>query len=99
MFGLDALGQAVVPVVLEQRDAVELETLIEHFECVNDRRTVSAVLAQPSARVRVGLEQGVVTSERIRVKLFGLPASSGGDRVVKQHEDDAEQEGDDHRRK
>ena len=90
-----ALGQAVVAVVLKHGDVFELETLIEHFESMDHRRAVGAVLAQPGARV-LGLEQRLAALEGAGVEPLGFATRERGDRIVEQHETDPEQEGDDH---
>ena len=98
MFGLDPLGQAVIVIVLEDRDALELEPLVEHFERMDDGGTVGAVLAEPRAAAALGLEQRLAAPEGGGVEPLGLAASGRGNRIIDQHEHDPEQEGDDHRR-
>ena len=92
------LGQAVIAIVLEDRDVLKLEPLVQHFERMDDGGTVGAVLAEPRAAAALGLEEGLAAPEGGGVEPLGLAASGRGNRIVDQHEHDPEQEGDDHRR-
>src|SRR4029078_1551820 len=90
----DAFGKLLLAIVLEHRDAGELEALIESLQRVDHRGAIGAVLTQPRARIS-GLEQRVIPIEGAGVESFRFAAGGGGDRIVGKHKCDAEQEGDD----